>query len=201
MEAKARDRAQRTFQREAYITVMVARRPVAEDRMRDRLKRWNLPGLPLRLARGALRRLAVLQGAAPPRLGSAALSTLWNRWCTARRFQGRSQCVLGCQGQDDEIEHYAHYIVVHNFAATFVGLRFPRSEGLAIFTLTHSLLDDHAMLIRAAVVIYAVWRVTERNRGGALGVEAGCCRDMLEQMAREGVRGHPATSRLLDGPR
>ena len=71
-----------------------------------------------------------------------------------------------CCGEEagDSIEHYSRCIVVHRFASTFVGLIFPRAEGLAIFTLCHSLLDRRDALVRSAIMLYAVWRVTEKVR-------------------------------------
>eukprot|EP00972_Heterocapsa_arctica_P041151 6065929-Heterocapsa_arctica.AAC.1 len=41
-----------------------------------------------------------------PRVASSAWSLLWNRWVTARRFQGTAACVFGCARGDDAIEHY-----------------------------------------------------------------------------------------------
>ena len=166
--------------------------------MRARLHRWNLPGLPLRTSRRALRRLAALRARCPPRVAAAALSTLWNRWCTARRFQRVGNCVLGCGGREDSIEHYARCSRTRAFAASFLRPGFAAGEGPEMLMLTHGRLEDPDALVRAGVLVYAVYRTTERlRRAGGDGEQA--VRQALQQAAREAVRGHPSATRLLDG--
>ena len=167
--------------------------------MFDRPRRWRVLGFTLRMARAALRRLCSLQRLAPPRLGSAAISTMWNRWCTKRRFQQRGHCVLGCAEQEDSIEHYAKCPCVRGFARTFTRVPYAAHEGLAMFTLMHSSLDDPALLTKIAITVYAAWRVTERLRRREDLVAPEVAKDMLEQAACEGVRGHLAAARVLDG--
>ena len=45
------------FQKALYSRLMIARQPIGEDRYRQRLARWQLPGVPLHVARRALRQL------------------------------------------------------------------------------------------------------------------------------------------------
>eukprot|EP00972_Heterocapsa_arctica_P008886 1303721-Heterocapsa_arctica.AAC.1 len=47
-----------------------------------------------------------------PRVAAAVWGLLWNRWTTARRFQGVAACVLCCTHGDDAIEHYVGCRVV-----------------------------------------------------------------------------------------
>ena len=168
--------------------------------MRARIERWVLPGPPLRVARRVLRHLAALRDCAPPRMAAAALSTLWNRWCTERRFQRIGPCVFGCADQADAIEHYARCPVVRRFACSFVRLAIPAPEAMQYFMLSHGALANTDVLTRTAIVIYAVYRVTERVRR-----EPASAQDvlpfMLQQSAREAVRGHPQATQVLDGPR
>ena len=95
-----------------------------EHRMRHKLQRWNLMVLPRWAATRALDRLNYLHKHAPPRVSAAALSTLWNRWTTARRFQFFSPCCLGCSDTAaDSIEHYAHCPLVRRAAETELRLQ------------------------------------------------------------------------------
>ena len=196
----ALSRARRSCQRELMHRILRARRPLPEDRMRDRLVRWHLPGIPLRTARGVLRRLERLRALAPPRVGAAALSTAWNRWCTARRFGGIGPCVLHCSQCDgDEIEHYAICPVVRRFAGSFLRLHFPGSRGVALFTMAAPELDDDASLVRAGILVYAVWRCTEASRRGGPPQPPTFYQQALQQAAREAVRGHAGATRVLIG--
>jgi hypothetical protein len=60
------------------------------------------------VARRLVHHLPRLGKLVAPRVISTILRTLYNGWCTARRFQGSSCCKLGCPYQGtDSIEHYA----------------------------------------------------------------------------------------------
>ena len=85
-QEEADKRARADIQKTAAERINRIGRPLAEDRMRERLERWHLPGLPLRIARASLRRLRRLRALGPPRLVAALLSAAWNRWCTQRCF-------------------------------------------------------------------------------------------------------------------
>ena len=196
-------RVRRTIQKELTARLLRARRPLAEDRMRERLERWRLPGLPLRVARRVLRRLEVLRRIAPPRLGAAVFSTAWNRWCTAHRlFQRREACVLGCGGPDagDTLEHYSACRVVRKFASSFLNLNYAGVRGLEVFVLAAPELEVEGLLVRCAILAYAVWRHTETTRrsGGRANTEQFHLQ-ALQQAAREGVRGHARARAVLDG--
>ena len=167
--------------------------------MRDRIVRWRLPGPLLRVARRILRHLAALRDEAPPRLAAAALSTVWNRWCTERRFQRVGPCVLGCAGQEDSVEHYARCPIVREFGTQFVRLRIPAQHGIEYFTFAHSVLGDVSVLVRTAIIVYSARRVTEQIRRQDPAAPQ-VVQDMLQQAAREAVRGHSRAMRLLDGP-
>ena len=83
----------------------------AEERMRQKLRRWNLPGRPQVITARATRRIQLLPRLVPPRVAAAVISTIWNRWATARRLQIEgpdNKCVLGCSPTaEDSLEHYA----------------------------------------------------------------------------------------------
>ena len=106
------DRVRRSFQRTAYHRILRTTAPDPEERMRRKLARWQLEGPAGVITRRVLANLRRLKALVAPRVSAACLSTLWNRWTTARRFQQRAaacnRCVLGCGGTaEDSIEHYA----------------------------------------------------------------------------------------------
>ena len=76
-------------------------------RMRFKLERWNLQGLPGLTAQRYVRYLQVVKKYLPPRVGAACLRTAWNGWCTHRRFQKHRNCLFACNCfiQEDSIEH------------------------------------------------------------------------------------------------
>ena len=165
--------------------------------MRQRIVRWNLCGPELRMGRRAVNRLAQLRRLVPPRVSAAVLSTLWNRWCTARRFQRQGVCVLGCKCAEDSIEHYASCPMIRCFGWTFLRLHWLPQEGLLHLLVLHGALSDDSSLCRAAILTYAAWRTTETLRRAAVP-QHNDARRMLEQYAREAVRGHPSAAAMLD---
>ena len=191
------------FQKAIYSRLMMARQPIGEDRYRQRLARWQLPGVPLRVARRALRQLKDLNRFVPPRISAAVLSTAWNRWCTDRRFQRPQErgCRLGCGAIEDSIEHYSRCRFVHSFASTFLCLDFPRARGLELFAFAFDSWSAEKDKVKASILIYAVYRVTEtiRHDEGAFPEEVVV--HMLQQACREAVKGHSGAMRILDNPR
>ncbi len=84
----------------------------AESRIRHKLSRWRLPGMPRANAVRMQRNLQRLGGLVPPRVCAAVFGTAWNRWCTRRRFQQRASssniCKFGCSLRfEDSLEHYS----------------------------------------------------------------------------------------------
>ena len=131
------------------------------------------------------------------------LSTAWNRWCTDRRFQRTPQrgCVLGCGACEDSIEHYSRCGLVHTFAGKFLRLDFARARGLELFTFAFDGWSGDREKVKASILIYAVYRVSEtlRRDGAVLAEETIDL--MLQQACREAVKGHSAAMRILDNPR
>ena len=73
-----------SIQRVATKAIIASQKPSAEERVRDKLARWNLHGFPGPNARRILRRLRELQSLVAPRVSAACFSMIWNRWTTAR---------------------------------------------------------------------------------------------------------------------
>ena len=86
------------FQRQAYEQILLrgTDRQAAHDRFRCKMKRWQtllVPRIQAERARGMMIRLGQL---VRPRVFAAVWRTLWNGWCTRRRFQHEGSCMFGC---------------------------------------------------------------------------------------------------------
>ena len=148
--------------------------------------------------------MEVLRGHAPPRLSAAVLSTLLNRWCTERRFQREGPCLFGCVDQADSIEHYLACRVFRTFTRTFLGSCSPALEDREWHLLAHEALDSPGKIVKVAIGLYAAYRATQRLRRLPPHQRAALSQDeisrMLQQAAREGVRGHARTIALMECP-
>ena len=176
---------------------VVARSP--HFRIRGKLQRWELPGLPRVIADRFERNLARLRYLVPPRVVAAVFSTAWNRWCTARRFQQRHRiwnfCKLGCGGSaEDSIEHYARCHIARQFHGNMLRIRdswlLPWWIGVQ---------DSHAedsCLILGSLGAYAMYRTINapRARGGVSREEAI---PALRQALHEAASGHAKAERAL----
>ena len=93
-----------------------------EHYLRGKLQRWKIDVPEGILTRRALRYLNKACQLAPNRVAVVFLRTLFNGWCTARRFQqSGSSCLFDCcmthsDLREDSIEHYAHCPFVIAFA-------------------------------------------------------------------------------------
>ena len=107
---KAIKRARTSLQRTICKDLRQRRKGEAHHRIRGKLKRWELQGLPRQQADDFQKHLKQLQSLVPPRVRAAVLNTAWNRWTTERRFQRRDEatcrCVFGCPPEaEDSLEH------------------------------------------------------------------------------------------------
>ena len=102
----------------------------------------------------------------PPRVQAAVFSTRWNRWTTSRRFQ-KEQCCLLCARHDseDSIEHYSCCSVVRNVLTRYLRLDHARFACLHSFLLIHADINSKECLVKIALLIYAVYSVTNALRG------------------------------------
>ncbi len=174
--------------------------PVA--RMRHKLGRYALSGLPGITAPRCVRSLQILETAVSPRVAAAVLRTLWNGWTTSHRFQGSETCVLRCsEWAQDKLEHYAVCPCIRKFGRTFLNLqRGPANCQLGQFIalgLNDAKVADEE-LVRRAIWVYSAYRaVMEVSHNGYGSQEE--VQDMLKQFAREAVRGHSTSTAILDG--
>ncbi len=195
-------KVKRRFQSAVTQKIHHHHRPNAEERVRAKLARWQLPGPSAHVARRALRRLQQLRSLVSPRVCAAVFSTMWNRWTTARRFQQRASaansCVLGCGGgAEDSIEHYSRCQAVRACATNF--LRLPVDSGdLPQFVFAdEGLITDETLACRA-LLVYATYRVTNHYRSSRHCPCTEAAADALAQHCKNGVEGHAASRRMLD---
>ena len=142
----------------------------AEERIRYKLQRWRLPGIPRLVACRVLRRLRALARLVPPRVHVAVFGTIWNRWCTARRFQivsqARHSCLLGCASGEDSIEHYLRCPLVLEVARCRLNLHCSGSESwlLCLLASEDLAIQRDSVLARIALLVYAAYRTTNAVR-------------------------------------
>ena len=146
--------------------------------------------------------LQSLSNVAPPRVQSAAFSTIWNRWTTSARFQSNNvlPCLLGCGVQEgDRIEHYCKCGVVKNVCAKLLRLDPRVFANLHAFTLTSPLIMQRSELACLGLLIYATYRTVNsiRHRYSATPVMVNLAYDALCQAVREGAKGHSFALRVL----
>jgi len=115
---KTKKKFQRTVTKELGAKVSID----SKSRMRSKLDRWNLPGIPRVTASRCLEALAVLKRRSPPKIAAAFLRTLWNGWLTGRRFQMFRGCMFRCGEfyHEDSLEHYSSCATIHKFRKTFL---------------------------------------------------------------------------------
>ena len=173
------------------------------ERIRHKLHRWKLLGLPGRNAERVLRNLNELRNLVCPRVAAACFSTVWNRWTTARRSQKRghpdNRCLLGCSNTaEDSIEHYCRCPVIRFFAGRFLQLSVTSENGLVRFLLASaSSTEDKVALTRTAIMVYAAYNTVNCIRhSGRRDLQTTM--EMLMQYGKEATRNHPSSTRVID---
>ena len=164
-------RARKKVQKTVRKALMEKEAHEAESRIRYKLSRWKLPGMPRTNAVRMQKNLQLLSGLVPPRVCAAVFGTAWNRWCTRRRFQQRASssniCKFGCSlSAEDSLEHYSRCRVVRECHRCELGL----SSGwlLPEWIGTHSINREDRDRSLWAVGAYATYKVynAARHAGG-----------------------------------
>ena len=177
-------------------------------RMRNKLERWGLPGFPGPTTTRICRTWKKLQNLVTPRVRAAVWKTMFNGWTTARRFQQRGRCHFCCSDdpEEDSIEHYAACRTTRSFARSFLGLG---AEGAEAVVTRHNGRGDvitlglnagevsDTLLTKRAVLVYSVYRATNHLRHEHKYASQQMALDLLQQYAKEAVRGHAASTRIL----
>jgi len=136
-----------------------------------------------------------ISGLVAPRVLATLFRSVWNGWCTARRFQQKGCCRLGCSPtSDDSIEHYSHCRFAYHLVVDHFKLD-PRRVSLGALLCAASDMTDKELTVMA-VVGYALFRATSHFRFS----QAPCAaqvEDALEQWCKVAVEGHAISSKMI----
>jgi len=130
---------------------------------------WRIPGPPAHIACRIGNNLKRLSALVPPRVASAVLHTIWNGWCTARRFQQQSaahdRCWLGCAGEaQDSIEHYCRCPIGLEALRQHLRIELSPQQGLSVCVMAHPESGRDPCLALIALYIYGVYMTTNKYR-------------------------------------
>ena len=125
------------------------------DRLRKKLRRWNLEALPGRVAERSATMFQRLSTLVPLQVHASLVRTIWNGRCTRRRFQEHGPCVFRCSDTAaDAIEHYEFRPLFIRLCTEF--LHFPRITTLQEFMLIHHRAwSDYRLTVATATFNYA----------------------------------------------
>ena len=195
------------FQKEASVALKLAMAPQAVERIRSRVERWRgipygLSGVPGHYSRHMHQRLHMLKRLVAPKVIGAVFTTLWNGWCTHRRFQRRhwesNRCRFKCSDSaEDSLEHYCRCPTVLRVAKHVFRFSYPNEMGLDIWALNSAWLDDlhnmrsFALLIDGAYNAFNTFRYTaaHNDHDAYHGIQQHC---------KQGTAGHADSIKHLD---
>ena len=154
----------------------------------------------------------------PPRVSAAVFRTIWNMWCTSRRFQQSTSfgnlkrsrvgapvnphgdhCRLGCgMIAKDSVEHYARCGVARKVLSDKLRIHVSAQRGLEFLLIgTKSQCADKELLAISALYIYALYNTFNGYR-----CTGPRCPDVtyqcIWQHILQGCRGHAALESSLN---
>ena len=178
-------------------------------RIRRKLARWRLPGLPRIVAERFERHLQAIRSRVPPRVSAAVFGTAWNRWVTARRFQNSNArvnvCVLGCgTDSNDSIEHYSRCKLLRRCHSEHLGLTADWLLPIWLGSADQLSVEDRT---KGALGVYISYRLTNLGRSTP-GFSAREARDGFRKLVEElavsgsapGSGSGPKRQRAAAGP-
>jgi hypothetical protein len=195
------------LQRYALRAIKDANAPKVVERIRNKVERWRgtaygMSGLPGQYSRKIARRIIHLAKLVTPRVHAAAFTTLWNGWCTHRRFQRRhldtNVCLFKCGGgAEDSLEHYCRCPVVLRVARHLLHFSYAAEAGLDLWTLNSSWLDIPGNLRGLALLVYGTYMAFNSIRYNKISdsQQAFHC---IVQHCKQGAMGHAASMTHID---
>ena len=165
----------------------------AIDKLRRRLKRWDVLMNERRTTDRALRNLDTIRRRCKPAVQAAMLRTLLNGWVTKRRMRSLSVasddygiCVFGCGRGCDSIEHYAHCTILLDFFSEAMAVK--QQAGITHFLalgrrLSVEQLVVHTRCLYAAYLSHCILRHTSQSLLDNNGVQSL----LRASLARAGV--------------
>jgi len=201
------DKIKCEFQRAAIRAIKAKEAPNRVARIRHKVERWQgvpygLFGLPGHSSPLIARHLALLAKIATPRVHAAVFTTLWNGWCSHRRFQQRQKssnvCLFLCGGAaEDSLEHYCRCPIVMRVATHTFRFSYPREGALNLWLLNSRWLDDAGNLLSLGLLTYGVYMAfnTIRHHSITSSLDAYHC---IIQHCKQGAFGHSPSMSHLD---
>ena len=142
---------------EAHLKIHAVRRRTIRWTNLINSRRPNGPILPPLAAENFLNNLAVIHKMAKPRVAAAVWETLWNGWCTSRRFQKQGRCVFGCASLHacDSLEHYFFCPILVHFATQWLGINDSEMHCPSYFLMLDKFENEDKLLAMAHLVYSA----------------------------------------------
>ena len=186
------------FQKTVYLLLLEAHPGNAEFRIRHKLERWRIPTPVSLLARRAHNRLQRAFDLVPPRVAVVLFSTLWNRWCTARRFQEEGTCIFGYSGQNlDSVEHDSVCPKQTAFAKHTLHIPEAHVGSLtSFFGLDPNISDDLLTIIM--INTYTCYTARNKLKHCRPDRQHGNYSSLMLQIAKQGTFGHSRSRQLLE---
>ena len=201
----------RELQRYTLRAIKDAEAPRVVERIRNKVERWRgisygLSGLPGHYSNRMARRIIHLATLVTPRVHAAVFKTLWNGWCTHRRFQRRhwasNICFFKCgdscsistscsssRGAEDSLEHYCRCPVVLRVANHLFHFSYPEEMGLDLWALNSAWLDTPANMRGLALLVYGVYMAFNSIRYNKISDSAQAFHCIV-QHCKQGAMGH-----------
>ena len=202
--AQAESHVRKSFQAAVVKQLLRADAYRHEHELRRRLQRWSIRCVPEGiLARRAVNILQSSFDLVPNRVAVVFFRTLFNGWCTARRFQiADARCLFGCaygkqEGCYDSIEHYAHCSIVEAFATQVMHLPSDTVGGMLNFlSLDRGVADDTRTL--QLLLLYAVYAATNCIRFASPSLRSQDVHEFLLQYVPQGASGCVSTQKVVN---
>ena len=195
------DLVQRDFQREAYKQLLRVGpdRLDGKERLRKKIERWRVP-LPPRVATDRIHALLFRLGPlVRPRVHAAVWRTLFNGWCTRRRFQQHGACLFQCNAHAaDSIEHYVSCRFYMDLRSAALQL-LPISDASRLQMVFHRTWSDDRLILEA-VAMFSLYTTYNQIRTHGF-VSAEVCADGLVQSCYNAVRNHGRSTTALSRAR
>ena len=165
--------------------------------------RWDCDSHLMRAAHRCHRNFARLLKLVLPRVSSACLATLCNRWCTDRRFQklsDSSRCVFSCGSSTDSLEHYCSCTRLTPLTEGICRLAPLRWKGMGNWTFAFATEDvSDSELTRLAIVIYTAYSAHNALRDSVTTfVAENELNRMFRSMVTQAVERHSSQKCLFN---
>ena len=161
-----------------------------------------MTGLPGKYSPMIAKRITRLAKLVTPRVHAAVFKTLWNGWCTHRRFQRRhldtNACLFQCGGgAEDSLEHYCRCTVVLRVARHVFHFSYADQTAFDIWALNSSWLDSPENLRGLALLVYGTYMAfnTIRHNKVSDSHQAFHC---IVQHCKQGAMGHAPSMKYID---